>query len=115
MSNMNNSQRTIDGFNTLVVDIIDIDDAIVIQGDEGNANQVLGKNALNNLVYKEDTIITSAGVGLHYNLSTQKIDINLNDNGIYGTVETDIDGTDDFIIFLKDDNTTKKICPELSW
>ena len=108
MSN-NIGRRTINGENTAIFDSIDITgDGLAIDENFGLANQFLGKNINNQLTYKTFNLTDFFTAGNLITISGAVVSVDLS----LATTETEIDCINDFIVFLKADNTNKKISPD---
>ena len=90
----NYGPRTLSGDNEITFNLLNITGDIEVNGNAGSAQQVLSKNSFNKLVWSSSTTHDDAGVGLVYNIATDKLDLNLN-----GLATTTTITQNDFITF----------------
>ena len=64
MSVNNNALRTIDGQNTLFCDTIEINEEIILNGDNGNANEIIRSDGIN-ARWATLTALLTAGTGIN--------------------------------------------------
>ena len=77
MSVVNNSERTVDGLNNISADIVNINEALTVNGDGGSASQVLRKSATNQLEYGSFALSDIATAGTLIDIDGQTINVRL--------------------------------------
>ena len=70
--------RSLSGEEVISFNVLNITGDLEVNDNPGSALQVLSKNSFNKLVWASSTTHDDAGVGLLYNATTDKIDLNLN-------------------------------------